>query len=224
MRAKALQWDLYRERFPWIDEEKIFLWIDEYAYTGGSTNLRSALAYGMALSEMLRHTGFMTAGSFTTGASTMDITHHGAVLNSTGLVFKLYGEHFGTGTVPVEVTGKSPIPKPQFDVGGEHPLTIAGSETFPLDVIAGLSPDGKTLKIAVVNATFEQQRLALDLGGVAPAGRGRAWVLTGPSLTAANKFGAPAEVTISEKARADWNRASVGPLSITMFEFPVRGR
>jgi alpha-N-arabinofuranosidase len=165
----------------------------------------------------------MTAGAFTTGASTMDITHHGAVLNSTGLVFKLYGEHFGTGTVPVEVTGNSPIPKPQYDMGGEHPLTIAGSETFPLDVIAGLSPDGKTLKIAVVNATFDSHPLAIELGGIAPAGRGRAWTLTGPSLTAVNKVGAPAEVTIKEKAGVSWNRATVAPLSITMFEFPVGG-
>ena len=225
MRAKALQWDLYRERFPWIDDEKIFLWIDEYAYTGGGgTNLKSALAYGMVLSEMLRHSDFMTAGAFTTGASTMDITPHGAVLNSTGLVFKLYGEHFGAGTVPVEVTGNSPIPKPQYDMGGEHPLTIAGSETFPLDVIAGLSPDGSTLKIAVVNATFDSHPLALTLGGIAPAGRGRAWVLTGPSLTAANRVGTPAQVTISEKAGVNWNRASAAPLSITIFEFPVRGR
>jgi alpha-N-arabinofuranosidase len=110
VRAKAVQWDMYRERFPEIDEKGIFLWIDEYAYTGGQPNLKLALAYGMVLQEMLRHSDFMTGGAFTTGSSTMDITPVAAALNTTGLVFQFYGEHFGAGTIPFEVSGDARRP------------------------------------------------------------------------------------------------------------------
>ena len=55
----------------------------------------------MVLQEMLRHSDFLTMAAFTTGVSTMDITPTAATLNATGMVFKLYGEHFGAGTVPL---------------------------------------------------------------------------------------------------------------------------
>jgi len=223
VRAKALQWDLYRERFPWIDDDGIFLWIDEYAYTGGAANLKQALAYGMVLQEMLRHTDFLTAGAFTTGVSTMDITPTAAVLNSTGLVFKLYGEHFGAGTIPLEVRGSSPLPEAQYDMGAEHPLTRAGSETYPLDVVAGLSADGKSLRLAVVNATFERQELTLDLERLGVAGPGRVRVLTGPELTSQNRVGAPQEVTLESRAGVRPDRIAVPRLSISVIEFPVTG-
>jgi alpha-N-arabinofuranosidase len=221
VRAKALQWDLYRERFPWIDRDRIFLWIDEYAYTGGPANLKQALAYGMVLQEMLRHTDFITAGAFTTGVSTMDITPNAAVLNTTGLVFKLYGEHFGAGTIPLDVRGNAPVPEAQFDMGAEHPLTRAGSDTYPLDVVAGLSADGRTLRIAVVNATFEQQKLALDLEHLGLAGTGRAWVLTGTGLAAQNRVGAAPEVTIETRGGVRPARLAVPRLSISILEFPI---
>lgn len=221
VRAKALQWDLYRERFPWIDRDGVFLWIDEYAYTGGTANLKQALAYGMVLQEMLRHTDFMTAGAFTTGVSTMDITPRAAVLNSTGLVFKLYGEHFGTGTVPIALRGFSPVPEAQFDMGAEHPLTRAGSDTYPLDVVAGLSSDGQSLRIAVVNAAFEQREVALDLEHLRIGGPGRAWVLSGQALTSQNRVDTPPEVTLEARRGVRPNRITVPKLSISILEFPV---
>src|SRR3546814_10571962 len=55
--------------------------------------------------------------AFTTGASTMDITPNGAVLNATGEVFKLYGAHFGAGMIPVDLTGNAPQPDPKYPVG-----------------------------------------------------------------------------------------------------------
>ena len=48
-----------------------------------------------------------------------------------------------------------------------------GSPAARLDVIAGLSPDGKTLRIGVVNATFTAQPLNLDLKSLAVRGAGR---------------------------------------------------
>jgi alpha-N-arabinofuranosidase len=225
VRMKAEQWKIYQQRFPAMTDKKIFLSIDEYAYFG-EVNLKSALAYAMVMQEMLRHTDFLTMAAFTTGASTMDITSTAATLNTTGLVFKLYGEHFGAGVVPVAVDGDAPQPEPRYPVGFNHPKVRAGSPTYPLDVIAGLGPDGKTLKIGVVNATQTPQTVRLDLKALALRGAGQKWVLSGPSLAAANKVGAPAGVTITSSATRPGASLTVSPVSATVFEFPIdpRGR
>ena len=140
-----------RTAFPGDQDGQDLLAIDEYAYMARPATLKSSLAYSMVLNEMLRHSDFLKMGAFTTGASTMDITPTGAVLNATGEVFKLYGEHFGTGTIPVAIEGNSPQPPPKYPVGFAHPQVRAGSPTYPLDIIAGLSPDGRSLRIAVVS-------------------------------------------------------------------------
>jgi alpha-L-arabinofuranosidase len=220
VRAKAVQWDMYRERFPEIDQKGLFLWIDEYAYTGGQPNLRLALAYGMVLQEMLRHSDFMTAGAFTTGSSTMDITPVAAALNTTGLVFQFYGEHFGAGTIPLAVSGDTPVPEPQFAMGAEHPLTVSGSPTYPLDVIAVLSPDRTRLRIGVVNATFEPQRIDLELAHGVITGPGTVRWLTGPSLEAQNRVGATPKVQIAQAGASDPGSFELPPLSISVFELP----
>jgi alpha-N-arabinofuranosidase len=223
VRMKAEEWKIYERRFPAIRDKKIFLSIDEYAYFG-EVNLKSALAYAEVLQEMLRHTDFLTMGAFTTGASTMDITPTDATLNSTGVVFKFYGEHFGAGVVPIAISGASPQPAPRYPAGYAHPQVRAGSPTYPLDVIAGLSPDGKTLRIGVVNATFVQQPLDLDLKSLAIRGAGRRWVLTGASLAASNKVGAPAGVTITAgSVPRPGASLVVPPISATVFEFPIAG-
>lgn len=220
VRMKAEEWKIYQTRFPAMKDKKIFLSIDEYAYFG-QVNLKSALAYAMVLQEMLRHTDFLTMSAFTTGASTMDITPTDAALNTTGLVFKLYGEHFGAGVIPVSVTGQAPQPEPRFPVGFSHPKVRAGSPTYPLDVVAGLGPDGKVLRIGVINATFAPQTVNLDLKAMALKGAGRKWVLGGASLEAQNKVGAPAGVTIAESPARSGRSLVVSPTSVTIFEFPI---
>ncbi|CCA90085.1 alpha-L-arabinofuranosidase C-terminal domain-containing protein [Novosphingobium sp. PP1Y] len=222
VRMKAEIWDIYRQWFPRIDKDHIFLSIDEYAYFGGA-NLKSALAYAMVMQEMLRHTDFLKMSAFTTGASTMDITATDSVLNSTGLVFKLYGEHFGEGTVPLAVTGNSPQPEPRYPVGYDHPQVRAGSPTYPLDIIAALGPDGKSLRIGLVNATFQKQSADLSFKGLSIAGAGERWVLTGKSVDAANKVGATPQVTITSSQAMPYQGAlSVPPISIVVYEFPLR--
>lgn len=221
VRMKTEEWKIYQQRFPEIAKRKIFLSIDEYAYFGPPT-LKNALAYAMVMQEMLRHTDFLKMSAFTTGASTMDITPTGATMNTTGMVFRLYGEHFGTGTVPLAVDGNVPQPDPKYPVGFAHPRVNAGSATWPLDVIAGISPDGSRLRIAVVNATFEPQPLALDLRGVRVRGSGVRWQLTGASLDAANKVGAAPGVTIAEgKVAALGKSLTVPATSAAVYEFPI---
>ena len=221
VRMKAEEWKIYQQRFPAIKDKGIFLAIDEYAYFGGA-NLKSALAYSMVLQEMLRHTDFLKMSAFTTGASTMDITPTASVLNSTGTVFKLYGEHFGSATIPLAVNGDAPQPEPRYPVGFSHPKVRAGSPTYPLDMIAGLTSDGKRLRIAVVNATYQPQRFSVVLRHLQARGTGTRWLLTGKTVGAENKVGAPAGVTISEKnVPALGHDLSVPPISTSIFEFPV---
>jgi alpha-N-arabinofuranosidase len=222
VRMKAEEWAIYLQRFPEMKAKHIFLSMDEFAYTGAPANLKLALAYSMVLQEMLRHTDAMTMSAFTTGVSTLDITKTAAVLNSTGEVFKLYGEHFGNGIIPLIVDGNVPQPAPRFPVGFDHPQVRAGSSTFPLDVIAGLSPDRRRLRIGVVNATLNAQAIELSLKGISVGGRGTAWRLTGASLDAANRVGQPPGVRIQESHVPILARSlSVPPISTTIYEFPV---
>ncbi|WP_334185994.1 alpha-L-arabinofuranosidase C-terminal domain-containing protein [Novosphingobium sp.] len=227
VRMKAEQWNIYRQRYPEIAKANggkgIFLSMDEYAYMAkdGAT-LKSALAYSMVIQEMLRHTDFLRMAAFTSGASTMDITPTGATMNTTGLVFKLYGEHFGAGTVPVALNGNVAQPDPRHVVGSAHPQVKAGSATWPLDMVAALSPDGKALRIGIVNATFKPQSVAIDLPGKRTRGPGKVWRLTASSLNAANKVGAKPGVVITEgKAPALNGSLSVPPLSTSVFEYPL---
>jgi alpha-N-arabinofuranosidase len=222
VRMEAEEWHIYEQRFPAIKKDKIFLAIDEYAYMARQATLKSSLAYSMVLNEMLRHTDFLKMGAFTTGASTMDITPTGAVLNATGEVFKLYGEHFGEGTIPLAVEGNSPQPAPTYPVGFSHPQVRAGSATYPLDIIAGLSPDGRSLRIAVVNATYEPKRFEVKLANLTTARAGRQWLLTGKSVHAENKVGARPGVTITEKKVPPLGREIAVPaISTSIFEFPL---
>ena len=222
VRMKADEWHIYEQRFPAIKKDKIFLAIDEYAYMSRPASLKSSLAYSMVLNEMLRHTDFLKMAAFTTGASTMDITPTEAVLNATGQVFKLYGEHFGAGTIPLAIEGNSPQPAPKFSVGFSHPQVRAGGSTYPLDVIAGLSPDGQRLRIAVVNATYEPQRFKVTLANLKTEGAGQQWLLTGKSVQAENKVGFAPGVTITEKRVPPLgSEIAVPAISTSIFEFPL---
>jgi alpha-N-arabinofuranosidase len=176
----------------------------------------------MVLQEMLRHIDFMTMRAFSTGASAMDITPTASVLNSTGEVFNPYAGHLGAGTTPLAVDSNSPQPEPKHPVGFEHPKLRAGSPTCPLDVIAGLSRDRRVLRIAVTNAAFKPQTLAITLEGVKARGKGRVWLLTGKSIEAANKVGQPPGVTVHEsRVQPPSGRLTQPPISVSVCEFPV---
>ena len=221
VRMEAEEWAIYETKFPKIRAAKTFLSIDEYAYMAGPPTLKSSLAYAMVFQEMLRHTDFLTMSAFTTGVSTMDISPSAATLNAIGAVFKLYGEHFGAGTVPLKVDGDVPQPEPKYPVGHAHPKVLAGSPTYPLDVIAGLSPDGAKLRLAVVNATFQPQRLNLALSGMSLRGGGRRWVMTGKTVEAANTIASPSGVTIAESKVAGTRTVMVPAISAVIYEMPI---
>jgi alpha-L-arabinofuranosidase len=223
---KAQEWRRYEQRFPELVTNKIFLSIDEYAYFGGSFNrapdLKMALAYGMILNEMLRHTDFLWMSAHTMGVSTLDYTPTAAVFNTTGLVYKLYGDSFVPGSIPVVLTGNLPQPAPQYPVGGDQPITNSGSPTYPLDMFAALTPDRKYLTLAVVNATETQHSFDLNVAGARLEGQPTLWQITGKDLQAADQVGQAPQVTITKTmVRGSGHQLSVAPISVNVYRFPV---
>jgi alpha-N-arabinofuranosidase len=222
---KAEEWEGYQQRFPSMIEKKIFLSVDEYAYFGGTfnggVNLQLALAYAMIFNERMRHTDFLTMSAHTMGVSTLDYNSTTAAFNTTGLVFKLYGEHF-FGSIPLAISGNAPQPAPKYPIGGDQPRTNSGSPTYPLDMFAALTPDRKFLTLAVVNATESEQKFDVNVTGARLAGPPTRWELTGKGWEAANRLGERPQVTVKEIAMNEVPAtASVPPVSVVIYRFPL---
>jgi alpha-N-arabinofuranosidase len=226
VRLKAEEWQEYERRYPEMAKKKIFMSNDEYAYTARGfrqgTNLKLALAYAMVFNEMLRHTDLLRMSAFTMGVSTLDFNPTAAVLNTNGLLFKLYGDHMGAGLLPVAVSGNSPQPVPTEHPFDGLPRTYAGSPTYPLDMVAALTADRKYLTLAVVNATESIQPLALNVAGVRLAGKSTLWQMTGKDLEAANQVGQEPQVEVKEISMEDVPATlAVAPISVNIYRFPV---
>jgi alpha-N-arabinofuranosidase len=143
-----------------------------------------------------------------------------AVLNPTGLLFKLYRDHFGV--IPVEVAGNSPQPKPTAPPGGEQPEVNAGSATFPLDVAAAWTDDRKALTIAVVNPTEEERHLSLTIANANLSGKGTLWRLAPPCLTSVAEVGRE-EVTVESAGIVSVPKTVVVPKhSVTIYAFEAK--
>ena len=147
-------------------DKKIFLSIDEYAYFGGGRmmgpNLKVALAYAMLFDEMIRHTDFLTMTAHTMGVSTLDITPTSSVLNSTGLVFGMYGDHF-VGPFRLRLRAirrnrrrRQPALRRRAEENLRQPDLSARH-------VRGAHPDHKYLNLAVVNATDSEQKFDLSV-------------------------------------------------------------
>ena len=150
VRAKYEHYQEYLKRIPALRAKPVPIAIDEWAYFGGGPNsYKTVPAYAWAFHEMFRHSDIFQMGAFTFATAMMSSNRTEAILNPTGMLFKMYRDHFGT--IPVEVSGDSPQPKPVFPAGGDQPAVNPGSDTYPLDVSAAFSEDRKTFTIAVLN-------------------------------------------------------------------------
>jgi alpha-L-arabinofuranosidase len=228
IRRHAEEWQGYQKRFPKMVDKKIFLSMDEYAYInlgggGGFSGptLKTALAYGMLLNETLRHTDSMTMGARTMGTSSLDISPTASAINALGVVYELYGQHL-PGTIPVAVSGnsKQPPTNPEY---GDEPKIRSGSPTYPLDVLATLTPDHRYLNLIVVNATESKQKFDLNVTGSTIEDSGTLWKLTANSLDAVNRASQPAQAEIKESPVARVSKAiTVDPISVNIYRFPIR--
>lgn len=217
---KAEEWQEYQRRFPAMLGKKIFLSMDEYAYTGTQPNLKLALAYAMVFNEMIRHTDFLRMSAFTMGVSTLDFNQTAAVLNTNGLLFQMYRNHLGS--VPVALSGNSPQPAPKYPPGGDQPRTNAGSSTYPLDMVAALTADRKFLTLAVVNATESARQIELNVNDARLGESAMLWQITGNSLEAANHVDQAPQVEVKQREIGNVGKSlSIAPISINIYRFPV---
>jgi len=195
--------------------------ISEWAYTGSPANsFKDVPAYAWAFQEMFRHSELFQMATFTFATSLLSTNRTEAVLNPSGLLFKLYRDHFGS--IPVAVSGNSPQPVPPPPNIGLQPKVNPGSDTYPLDVAAALSDDGKTLTVALVNPTESAQQLRLIFRNVDLTGEGNLWRMAPESLTATIVVGQKAGVEVERHTLdAAPDTVRLPPYSVSIYELAV---
>jgi alpha-N-arabinofuranosidase len=221
VRVKYEHYQEYLKRIPALRDRPVPIAIDEWAYMGGGPNSYKVIpAYAWAFHEMFRHSDLFQLGAFTFATAMMSQTRTEAELNPTGLLFKMYRDHFGT--IPVAVSGDSPQPKPSFPAGGDQPAVNPGSDTYPLDVSAALSEDRKVVTIAVLNPSDAKQSMKLAVNGTRLASHGTLWQMAPSNVDAVVAVGKTPEVAVEEhKLGSAPETIEVPPFSVNIYSYPV---
>ena len=222
VRAKYEHYQEYLKRIPALRAKPVPIAIDEWAYFGGNRDgYKVVPAYAWAFHEMFRHSDIFQMGALTFATATMSENRTETVLNPTGMLFKMYRDHFGT--IPVEVTGDSPQPKPTFPAGGDQPAVNPGSETYPLDVSAALSEDRTTLAIAVLNPSDSEQYIKIAINGAKLASAGTLWRMAPDSIDASVQVDKKPQVHVEEKTLGALpDTITVRPFSVNIYSYPVQ--
>jgi len=224
IRIKYEEYQEYLKLIPALKEKPVPIALDEYAYAGGGrggSNYKVVPAYAWNFHEMFRHSDLFQLGSLTFITGTYTAAGGKAILNPVGMLFKFYRDYYGT--IPVEVSGNSPQPKPKDPPGGEQPVVHAGSDTFPLDVAAAWNTDRKALIVAVINPTESPQALSLKIRGAEFSGKGTLRRMAPESLTATVVIGKEPGVKIEEQALDTIPvNPTFAPFSVNIYEFPVK--
>jgi alpha-L-arabinofuranosidase len=222
VRAKYEHYQEYLKLIPALRAKPAPIAIDEWAYFGGGPNsYKTVPAYAWAFHEMFRHSDVFQMGALTFATATMSSNRTEAILNPTGMLFKMYRDHFGV--IPVEVTGDSPQPKPTFPSGGDQPAVNPGSDTYPLDLSAALSEDRKTLTIAVLNPSDSEQSIKVAINGATLASSGRLYRMAPESIDATVQVDKKPEVQVEDQTLGALpNTITVRPFSVNIYSYPVQ--
>jgi alpha-L-arabinofuranosidase len=197
----------YRKQLESLGGKDIRIAIDEWNYwygdyifgeLGTRYFLSDALGIAAGLNEMIRNSDIIFMANYAQAVNVIGAiktTKTAAELETTGLVLKLYRNHFGS--LPVEVAG----------------------ETNPLDIAAAWTQDRKALTIAVVNPTENKYVLSTELKGAKLTGKGQLWLISHSDPKAFNNPGEPPAVTIEEKHLSNISDSlNVPPLSICLYK------
>ena len=222
VRAKYEHYQEYLKRIPALRAKPVPIAIDEWAYFGGGPNsYKTVPAYAWAFHEMFRHSDIFQMGALTFATATISSSRTEAILNPTGMLFKMYRDHFGT--IPVKVSGDSPQPKPTFPAGGDQPVVNPGSPTYPLDVSAAFSENRKTLTFAVLNPSDSKQSMKLAINGVKLTSQGKLWQMAPSKIDAVVAVGKTPEVSVDEHTlNAIPDTVEVPPFSVNIYSYPVQ--
>ncbi len=222
VRAKYEHYEAYLRLIPALRAKPVPIAIDEWAYFGGVPNsYKTVPAYAWAFHEMFRHSDVFQMGAVTFATAMMSENRTEAILNPTGMLFKMYRDHFGT--IPVAVTGDSPQPKPVFPAGGDQPAVNPGSPTYPLDVSAAFSEDRRTLAIAVINPSDSPQSIKIAIDGSKLASAGTMWRMAPDSLNATVQVDKKPEVQVEKQSLGPLpEMITVRPFSVSIYSYPVQ--
>jgi alpha-N-arabinofuranosidase len=172
---------------------------------------------------MFRYSNVFTMSAFTGLTSTVayDRSEAWPTMRAVGQVFRLYTEHFGT--LPLPVTGDSPQPELRGTIGVDKASVSSGSPTYPLDVMATLSADRRTVTVAVTNPSETAMTLRLAFQGGTPASNGKVWTI------AAREFGgravagqAPVATTTESPVADPAAPLTIPPVTIKLYEFKLQ--
>jgi alpha-L-arabinofuranosidase len=200
----------YRKTIPALTGRNIRVALDEWNYwygpelygeIGARYFLKDALGIAAGLNEFARQSDIYFMANY---AQTVNVigaiktSKTAAEFDTTGLVLKLYREHFGV-------------------------IPVATQTTPLLDAQAAWSEDHKTLTIAVANPSLSEVSIALNLSGAKLAGTGTRWQIAGNDPMAYNEPGQPPRVSI-ETAPVDHitDKLTVAPCSVTLFSLNVQ--
>jgi alpha-N-arabinofuranosidase len=183
----------------------------------------SPLSYALFLHELFRHSDMVAASCPTGGLFTVLIDNAGDAVGFApeGLVMKLMANHF-TGALPLKVSGNSPQQPVQGTPFVDIPTTPIGSPTYPLDVMAALSSDRKTLILSVINPTEEEHEFSPRVAGVKLSSQGKLWQIAAPNVNATNEVGKQPAVNIIESPQnALSENMRVPAISVNVYEFKI---
>ena len=229
VRAVVDAWGEYQERFPKLNmdrypvalDEWVSEWVGERGMRAPGYSMFAPLSCAQAMQEMFRHSNMFIMSSYTAAPQLLNTSKTDSTIHPLGLMFEMYRRHFGT--IPVDITGNSP----QHDVKGtvfvDKGKVSSGTDTYPLDAAAALTPDKKALTVAIVNPTESEQQIDIAIKGVKLQDKGRLWRIAGSDLTDDNEPGKPLAVDIVESPLTGLSgRLTVPKLSISVYEVPIQ--
>jgi len=211
IREKAVAHRGYRKTIRQLAGKDIRIAMDEWNYwygehvygeLGTRYFLKDALGIAAGVHEFSRNTDIISMAQY---AQTVNVigciktTKTDAAFATTGLVLKLYRQHFG-----------------------QTPLTVSGNcADMEIDVAAALSADGRSVTIGVVNPHRQMQTIKLSVDGLDMGKNGTLWRIAGDDPMLYNEPGQPLRVRIDESAVEVEEAVSVPPLSISLYQLPV---
>ena len=188
-----------------LDEWNYWYGPDLYGEIGVRYFLKDALGVAAGFNEYARQSDIYFMANY---AQTVNVigaiktSKTAAALDTTGLVLKLYRQHFGT--IPVEVIG--PVP------------------AAPLDLMACWKDEAKSvLTVSVVNPTKREQTVRLDFGKLGLARTAKLYLIAGGDPQLYNEPGKPPAVVIQEKGDVPFGKTlTLPPISVSLYEVAVK--
>jgi alpha-L-arabinofuranosidase len=206
LRTIAQQYREHDENRPPSPVRPVPIAFDNWQAAASSNPLQVGLAVAGGLHELTRHPEWFQMAHYAPNMAhalgTIQLPNRQAALTAAGLSLKLYRQHFGTHSLPVEV---EPDPEANW-----------------LDVAAALTPDRRQLSLGLVNLSSRNATLNLTILGGSLGSQATRHVIAATAESQSDKPGAP-NVHLRETHTNNFDPAQMDlpPLSVSLFRVPV---